>query len=149
MILHQDHQFIFNNHVAFELPNGMCINYNAEIELEEAFWLIAPDKSFRLMIDFFQTEKDSKTFIEELRLEGFLQSVLKPAHAVTIPSGLRGYSTIFESKTEIYEEYAIELGGCSDPTLLDLWTVRIKDQPYDKELHDRAMAEILASVKIV
>lgn len=148
MMLHQDHQFIYNNCASFELPNGMCFDYSFEVEGKDDFHLISPDGSFKLIIAFFFLEKNAKAFLEELYEDKTLYNAIEPIHEFQVAHGLKGYATAYEAGHELYEEYAIDLDD-SEHALFDLWTLRCKDRPYNEELHKRAVDEVLAALQLI
>ena len=146
MIIHHHGRFSYDHHATFSLPNGMALNDAAEGSYENRIELIAPDKSFRLVISFFRSDKDAETFLQEaydeLRTEG------KPApeiRAIETPMGLHGYTTTYDPHHEIYEEYVIELPG-EPRALLNFWFWRRKDEPYDAVLYSSAKIELLAGI---
>lgn len=148
MMLHQEHQFIYNHRTAIELPNGMCLDYGYEVEGKDDFHLISPDGSFKLVIEFFSTTKNSQKFLEEIFEETTSRIATEPIHEIKTAKGVTGCTTIYETSYEVYEECAFDLGG-PEHALLDVWTMRFKDRPYNEELCKRAVAEVLASIQLI
>lgn len=148
MMLHQDHRLIYNNCASIELPNGMCFDYNFEVEGKDDFHLISPDGSFKLIIAFFSLEKSAKAFLEEVYEDKTLYTAIEPIHVINVAHGLKGYATAYEGGHEVYEEYAIDVDG-PEHALFNLWTLRHKDRHYNDELCKRAVDKVLTSLQLI
>lgn len=148
MIQHQSGHFVYNDRAAIRLPNGLCIDYFPDCTYADAFQLIAPDGSFRLLLGFHDVEKDARTFLEELS-ETFDQfTILEPVHAIENRKGILGYATAYALSSEICEEVSADLPG--EPQALffaRFW--RTKDKPFDQELYEQAKAELLQQLRFI
>ena len=148
MIQHHNGHFIYNHHIATTLPNGLCLDFSHEVIREEAIELVAPDASFKLVIEFWDTPKSALTFTAEIYEEYDCIVALEPLRAVEAPCGLTGYATTYALSEEILEELVLDLP--SEPhALLNAWFSREKSKPFDEALYARAKAELLAGIRQV
>ena len=143
MITHQNHKFIYNEIASFELPNGMCINYDCEAMSQDNFELIAPDGSFRFVIEFFTSSKNARELIEELN-DPSEHDVLSPPCAITTPTGLNGFTITYWAGKELYEEYTLDL---SDNERCNFWLMCQINKFLERDFHERVKAEFLANLK--
>ena len=148
MVLHKNSRFIYNNRIAVRIPNGLAMDYSHEVLHEEALELMAPDESFRLVIEFWDTPKGAQSFVSEVYEECDCITTLEPVHAVTAPCGLSGWATTYALSSEILEEFAFSLPG-DTPALMSIWLSRFSDRPYDADLYEQAKAEVLANIETV
>ena len=145
MIRHQDHKFIYNEQVSFELPNGMCFDFHPETDLwEDGFQLIAPDGSFKLVLVFTTVDKSAQTFAAELYEERENIHVVEPVHEIVTAGGIKGYATLCEYTDEVVDEITLDLPG-EHHALLNVHFWRQK-KPYDQVLYEQAKQEFLCSV---
>ena len=140
MILHQD------NHVLFKFPNNMAIDYSHEIESEDHFRLISPDGSFQLIIEFFSSEKNAQTFIEEIGECFDNIATIEPVYAIKTACGLSGYATSYELTNEFCEELAIDLPW-EPHFLFSACFSRAKNKAFDEVTYAAVKEELLASIK--
>ena len=148
MVLHQNNRFIYNNRIAVRIPNGLALDYSHEVLREEALELMAPDGSFRLVIEFWDTPKSAQSFASEIYEEHDCITPLVSVHDVTAPCGLSGYATTYALSAEILEEFAFALPG-DTPALMSVWLSRFSDRPYDEALYLQAKAEVLQGIEII
>ena len=148
MILHQNNRFIYNNRIAVRIPNGLCIDFTHEVIRTDALELIAPDNSFRLVVDFVDTHKGAQTFTEEIYEEHDSIATVTPIHAVKASCGLSGYAIAYALTAELLEEYVFAIPG-APAALINVWFSRIKDEPYDEHLFEQAKQEVLNSIELI
>lgn len=65
MILHQNNRFYFGN-ISFSLPDNICLFRSDEVVSDSGLELIAPDKSYRIDIQGYESEFPGKGFFEEM-----------------------------------------------------------------------------------
>ena len=146
MILHQNNHFIYNNQVAFTLPNGMCMNFHPENSMwEDGFQLIAPDASFQLTMTFLTTEKSAETFAKEIYEERENITILEPTHLIETTDSLQGYATRFAYTQEVVEEITLDLPG-EHHALFHLRFWRLTGT-FDEGLYASAKADILTGLQ--
>ena len=145
MITHKNHQFIYNDIASLELPNGMCIHYDCGVTPDNDFHFIAPDRSVRLVIEFFTSTKSAKELIEELNeRDGY--EVLCPPSEITTPAGVNGYSITYATRREHYEEWTLDLGG---EERCNFWLMYKRNMPCDEALYEQVKCEMLDNIKII
>ena len=146
MILHQNNHFIYNNQVAFTLPNGICFNFHPDTTpWEDGFQFIAPDNSFQLMLTFLTTDKSAETFATEVYEEYENTTIFEPAHPIITPHGLHGYATVFALTQEIVEELTIDLPGeCHSLLHVRFWR---RKGAFDETLYASVRAEVLNGIR--
>ena len=145
MITHQNHKFIYNDIASLELPNGICINYDCEAMSQDNFELISPDGGFRLVIEFFNSDKNIKWDLEEwCYYEDHV--VINPPQPIITPTGLVGYIATFSSGDDNYEECTLYI---SDTERCNFWLWHRTGKPYDKAHYERVKAELLDTLKLI
>ena len=148
MIQHHHGHFTYNHHTTIRLPDGLCLDFSHEVIREEAFELVAPDGSFRLVIELWETPRGAQTFTQEIYEEHDCITALEPVRAIQAPCGLSGYTTTYALSSEILEEIVLDLPG-EPHALLNAWFSREKGKPFDETLYARAKAELLAGIRQV
>ena len=144
MITHQNHKFIYNEIASFELPNGMCINYDCEAMSQNSFELISPDGSFRFVIEFFTSTKNARELVEELN-DPSEHDVLCPPCAITTPTGLNGFTITYWAGKEHYEEYTLDLG---DNERCNFWLMSKINKTLNRDFYEQIKTEFLANLTL-
>ena len=148
MIQHQDHKLIYNGQVSFELPNGICFDFDSpDCLCEDGFQLIAPDESFTILMAFLTVDKSAKRFTEEIFEERDDIRTIEPIHEIETESGIKGYATTIAYTNEVVEEIALDLPG-EHHALLNVSFWRL-NKPYDERLYNQAKADILRAIEAV
>ena len=147
MIRHQDNKIIFNEQVSFELPQRICIDPHPETcPSENELHLIAPDKSFKLVIAFLTVDKSAKEFTAEIYEERESVNIVHPLTEIETPSGIKGWATRFEYDNEEVEEITLDI-PVEPHSLLNLHFWHIKFH-FDAPLYAVTQRTILRSVRL-
>ena len=148
MIRHQDNKIIFNEQVSFELPQRISIDPHPETcPSENELHLIAPDKSFKIVIAFLLVDKSAKDFTAEIYEERESVNIVHPLTEIEPPSGIKGWATRFEYGNEEVEEITLDFPG-EPRSLLNLHFWHLKE-PFDEMLYTLTKREILKSVRLL
>ena len=89
---------------SFQLPSRMCLS--SEQDSMCGIQLLAPDSSFFVDLVFVETDLNAEEFINDDIDEYHVARFIGPVSTV---EGVFGYHAAYETKYEIYDEYAFDV----------------------------------------
>ena len=142
MLLHKNNKFIYNNVAAIKIPNNVYLDPCPDPCPIEGMVLYTEDKLAQLEINFIETDKSPRAFLEEGKecYESFLW--LKPISAV-VTNGLEGLTMSYATERYVYEEYALALPG----SLLNVCIEQKKGCLTNHEKYVQLIAELLEGLE--
>lgn len=149
MLLHKNHLFIFKNVAGFQLPNGLCLEEDLPVSIENGIGLCAPDSSFNIEVCFLTSaEDDAHTYLEDVFREA-VYAITEPIHAVAV-NKVSGFAVAYETATERNEEYALDIpSGDDEHIILNIWFMQKKNVEQDERLYSKAKTELLDSITLL
>ena len=147
MLLHKDHHFIYNCRAAVKLPNNVYLDTAPDPYPIEGMVYYSEDMRTTVEINFVETEKGAKFFLESVEDE---LETFKRLKATTrlCANGLEGYTMTYGSSREIIEEYTFAIPG-ETLALLDICLTQRKDTLSDPELYAKLKEEVLAGLSLI
>ena len=147
MLLHKNNKFIYNNVAAIKIPNNVYLDPCPDPCPIEGMVLYTEDKLAQLEINFIETDKTPRAFLEEGKecYESF--EWLKPISAI-VTNGLEGLTMSYATTHHVYEEYAFTLEGAK-PCLLSICIEQKKGSLTNQEKYAQVVAELLEGVECI
>ena len=147
MLLHKNNHFIYNCRAAVQLPNNVYLDTAPDPSPIEGMVFYSEDMKTRVEINFVETEKSAKYFLESAAdiYESF--KCLKAATMLCV-NGFEGYAMTYGAGREIIEEYTFTIPG-ENPALLDICLIQRKDKLSDPELYTKLQKEVLAGISVI
>ncbi len=147
MLLHKDDHFIYNCRVAVKLPNNVYLDTAPYPYPVEGMVYYSEDMRTKVEINFVETEKGAKFFLESVAEELETFKRLK-ATTKLCANGHEGYTMTYGLSREIIEEYTFAIPG-ETPALLDICLTQRKEKLSDPELYAKLQEEVLAGLSLV
>ena len=142
MLLHQNNKFIYDNHVAVELPNNVYLDPCPDICPIEGIVLHSEDLLAKAEFHFLATEKGARAFLEETPDLYETFHWLKPIFDVKA-NGLCGFGASYETTRFIYDDYAFTIPG-KEKTLLIITIEQKKSTPANSDLYAKFREELVS-----
>lgn len=145
MLLHKDHQFIYDHCAAIELPDNVYFDPNPDACPNEGMVLFSEDLCTQVVFNFFKTEQDAWSFLKELKdhFEDF--DITEPIRAVCI-NGLVGFGVSFTAGRYVYEEYSLAIPG-DEPALLNIYFEQKEDKLSNSAIYTQTRDGVLKGIK--
>lgn len=145
MLIYNNGRFSLGS-VSFKLPNGIGIDTGSDEICGYGFHLYAPDKSFSIQIDIKESQNTAHREIAHNFDGQFSYQLIGEIESISA-GGLNGYKAFYEDKRTYNEEYAFDLVGCGNYTLLDIYVMIWKDAEYDEKYMKHIVDELLRSIE--
>lgn len=146
MILYKDGKFRIGS-VAITLPDNIYLETEPGSLCEFGFELVSSDEQFRIIIGGSMEDEEVGEYLDRTLLEGGF-TIVKKRERYTNDS-LNGWCVHYESKKNMYVEFAFGLPETDRVNFLDIFIEADKQADMEEIVASRVVQDLLKGITVI